>query len=180
MSRPQVPRLDVGTGDIFYVRLTGGAVLLKGNGERAGRMPALQRKKRRVKGAGRRPAVRTSKAKGAGERRRRYKLLRLRRSGRRVGRWRWMRRWWGGWIRRRLCIRLRLLVRRWRWLRLLRLRRWAQRYVDAALGVGVYCALHVELVEGDGIFAAVVGDVVELVVGDPVVGDGVDGAVFQE
>jgi hypothetical protein len=67
MSRPClssaiVPRHDGGTGDVFMFRLPAAPVLQQGNGKRAGKMPALQRRKLEVKGAGRRPAVRETSA----------------------------------------------------------------------------------------------------------------------
>src|SRR5579859_2317924 len=45
--------------------------------------------------------------------------------------------------------------------------------------VGVGGALEVEGVEGDGVFSAVAGDVVELAAGDPIIFYSEAGAVFQ-
>src|SRR5579862_2294027 len=72
---------DLGSRRIAASAQAGMPVLLKG--KRAGRMPALQGKKRQGNGAGRRPAVRTSKSK-ARARRRRYERL-IRQRWRRVG-----------------------------------------------------------------------------------------------
>jgi len=47
-----VLRHDVGTGVVFTFRLPAGPVLQQGNGKRAGKMPALQRRKLEIKGAG--------------------------------------------------------------------------------------------------------------------------------